>query len=284
MKLVTQTSLIADRLGIKKAIEMIKEAGFDGFDYSMTRASAVDTITATDYKAHVKEIKSAMKSTGLPCLQAHAPCPKVPNIISAEDYIPLTVRALEIASELECPVAVVHPANIYTAEENCDLIFSKLLPTAEKLGVKIATENMWGWNKEHTEFVPEACGTSEDFIKNLDLLPSPYFTACVDIGHAQMKNAEGAAKMIRTMGKKYIGALHVHDNDLINDTHTFPYCGKSDWEEITSALAEIGYDKLFTYEADSFMTYYPDELIPACLKLLHDTGRYLISKIEEKRK
>lgn len=284
MKLVTMTQTAAERLGIEKAIETIAEAGFDGFDYSMTRPSEIEKLTAPDYPSHVKAIKATAKRVGLPCLQTHTPCPKVPNMISAEDYIPLTARALEIASELECPVAVVHPANIYTAEQNRDLIFSKLLPLAERLGVKIATENMWGWNKEHTEFVPEACGTSEDFIKHLDLLPSPYFTACVDIGHAQMKNAEGAAKMIRTMGKKYIGALHVHDNDLVNDDHTFPFCGGSDWEDITAALAEIGYDEPFTFEADTFMKRYPSELIPSCLRLLHDTGRYLVGKIQEKRK
>lgn len=283
MKLVTQTSLIADRLGIEKAIDMLKEAGFDGFDLSMTRASAVEKIAAPDYMEYAKKIRLAMNRAGLPCLQSHTPCPKVPNIISAEEYIPLTIRALEVASELECPLAVVHPANVYSAEENCDLIYSKILPTAERLGVKIATENMWGWNKTQTEFVPEACGTSEDFMKHLNLLPSKYFTACVDIGHAQMKNAEGAATMLRALGKEYVGALHVHDNDLINDTHTFPFNGKSDWEEITSALAEIGYENAFTYEADTFMNKYPTELLQSCLKLLHDTGRYLIARIESKR-
>ena len=40
----------------------------------------------------------------------------------------------------------------------------------------------------------------------------------------------------------------------------------------------------FTFEADSFMSRYPDELLPSCEKLLHDTGRYLINLIETKKK
>lgn len=283
MKLVTLTSLLAEKFGIEKALEMIADAGFDGYDYSMTRASEWEKLSSEDYLSYVKTIKNAAERIGLPCLQAHTPCPKVPNMISAEDYIPMTVRALEISSELECPVAVVHPANIYTAEQNYEQIYSKILPTAERLGVKVATENMFGWNKEHTEFVPEACGTGEDFIKHLNMLSSPYFTGCVDIGHAQLKKCGGAARMIKLMGKERIGALHVHDNDLGWDDHTFPFVGKSDWEEITSALAEIGYENPFTFEADSFMKGYPDELLFSCLKLLHDTGRYLIARIEEKR-
>ena len=200
-----------------------------------------------------------------------------------EEYIPLTVCALEMAAELECPLAVVHPANIYRAEENCERIYAKLLPTAQRFGVRIATENMWGWNKDFTGFVPEACGTSADFIKHLELIDSPYLTACVDIGHAQMKKAEGATKIIRALGTERLGALHVHDNDLIDDLHTAPFLGKSDWEEITSALAEIGYEHPFTYEADLLMKNYHNELLGSCLKLLHDTGRYLIARIENKR-
>ncbi len=283
MKLVTLTSATAKRFGIIKSLEMIVEAGFDGFDYSMFNREW-EYLQKDNYTEYVKKIKEKSKRLALPCLQVHTPCPKVPNMISAEEYIPMTVRALEVAAELECPIAVVHPANIYTPEQNCELIYSKLLPTAERLGVIIATENMFGWNKDKTGFIPEACGTVADFNENLDLLPSPYYKACVDIGHAQMKGCEGAVTLLKGLGKEKIGALHVHDNDLVNDDHTFPFVGESNWEEITSALAEIGYRGSFTFEADEFMARYPDELIASCLRLLHDTGRYLINQVESKRK
>lgn len=283
MKLVTMTGLLSERFGIEKGLEMISAAQFDGFDYTMGRALEWKLLTEENCWDYVRKIKNTAKRLGLPCLQSHTPFPKVPDKISAEDYIPMTLHALEIASELECPLAVVHPANIYTAEKNIELIYSKIIPVAERLGVKVATENMWGWNKEHTEFVPEACGTAEDFEKTLNLLPSPFFTGCVDIGHAQMKNAEGAVSMIKALGRKRIGALHVHDNDLVNDNHSFPFAGKSKWTEIMTALAEIGYQNEFTFEADAFMRQYPNELLSPCLNLLYETGRYLIRIFKKKK-
>jgi sugar phosphate isomerase/epimerase len=54
-------------------------------------------------------------------------------------------------------------------------------------------------------------------------------------------------------------ALHVHDNDYIDDRHTLPGLGRMDWEEIMKALAEIDYDGDFTYEADNFLVNIPRE-------------------------
>jgi sugar phosphate isomerase/epimerase len=148
------------------------------------------------------------------------------------------------------------------------------------MGVLIATENMFKWkDATETETVPAACGTSEDFIRHLDVIDHPSFTACLDLGHAEMVNCEGAVSMIRALGNR-ISCLHVHDNDLYHDLHTFPFAGNANWREIADALREIGYSGHFTFEADSFMKSYPDELIPACLYLLERTGRYLISLIE----
>jgi sugar phosphate isomerase/epimerase len=159
-----------------------------------------------------------------------------------------------------------------------------LLGEAEHLGVRIATENMFKWKDEtEKETVPAACGTAEDFVRHIDVGNHPYYTACLDIGHAQMQNCEGAVKLIRALGGKRLGALHVHDNDLWDDHHTFPFVGMSNWEEITSALADVGYKGKFTFEANAFLKRYPNELLPACLALLEKTGRYLIKRIEEKK-
>jgi sugar phosphate isomerase/epimerase len=168
---------------------------------------------------------------------------------------------------------------------NKERLYDLILPTAEKLGITVATENMFSWKDEtETETVPSACGTAADFVEHIDIVSHPNCTACLDLGHAQMVNCEGAVALIRALGGKRIGALHVHDNDLYHDDHIFPFAGQSNWDEITSALAEIGYQGCFTYEADTFMRNYPNELIPACLHLLVQTGRYLIGEIERKRK
>lgn len=221
----------------------------------------------------------------LPCLQAHSPCPVVPGVVPLDEYVKMSVRALEVCHELECETVVVHPVCKFTVQENFDELYSKLLPIAEGYGIRIATENMFKWkDTTWTETVPAACGTAADFVEHIDYINHPNFTACLDLGHAQMVNCEGAVALIKALGEKRIGALHVHDNDLYHDDHSFPFAGKSNWEEITSALAEIGYNGHFTFEADAFMRKYPDELQASCLKLLHDTGRYLIDRIETKKK
>ena len=283
MKLVTMTNLLAKRFGIEKALEMIKTAGFDGYDCSIFEDVWDSIWNEKNWLAYTKNIAKKAKELDLPCLQAHGPCPMVPGDIPVEEYVKMSIHALEICSELECPTVVVHPVCKYTAQENFEQLYSKLLPTAEKLGVVITTENMFKWkDTTWTETVPAACGTGNDFAMHVDIANSPYLTACLDLGHAQMVNCEGAVAMIKALNKR-ITALHVHDNDLYHDDHTFPFAGKSNWEEITSALAEIGYDGHFTFEADAFMEKYPDALISSCLRLLHDTGRYLIKKIDEKR-
>ena len=286
MKIVTTTGHIGRRVGVKKAVEMIAKAGFDGYDCTMLGMDdEFDGIYVGEQGLkNVKELKRFADEIGLPCLQAHGPCPGVPKFSTVERYVEMSLRAIQYASELECPLLVVHPANDFTAKENYERIYAPLMESAKEYGVRIATENMFKWKDEkEIETVPAACGTAEDFVNHVDYGNNPYFTACLDIGHAQMQNCEGAVKLIKALGKQRLGALHVHDNDLWDDHHTFPFVGKSNWAEITTALAEVDYDGHFTFEADAFLRNYPNELLPSCLQLLGDTGRYLANEIERKK-
>ena len=277
MKLVQLTNLLSKRFGDERAIRMIKDAGFDGYDFSMF--SNGDHLFSDGYADYVKNLRRVSDEIGLPCLQAHAPCPRMRTMDQVMPLVDTFLRSIEITSMLGCRHLVIHPGAFLTAEEN-KLFYDKLLPYAEKMGVLIATENMFKWKDEtETETVPAACGTSEDFIRHLDVIDHPSFTACLDLGHAEMVNCEGAVSMIRALGDR-ISCLHVHDNDLYHDLHTFPFAGNANWSEIADALREIGYSGHFTFEADSFMKNYPDELIPACLHLLERTGRYLIDLIK----
>lgn len=287
MKLVTMTGELSRRFGDKKAIEMIKEAGFDGYDYTMPNGTDNwrETLRADNALEYIRSVREFADSIEMPCLQAHAPCLGVPVFITEEGHKEMTLKAIAIARELGCNMLVVHPGAYYTAQENKDIVYAPVLEAARQSNVKIATENMYKWKDEmQVQTAPAACGTAADFIAHVDGVAHPYFTACLDIGHAQMVNCEGAAAMIKALGKERLGALHVHDNDLFHDDHTFPFVGKSDWEEITAALAEVEYEGCFTFETDALLAKYPDELLPEVLRLLERTGRYLIAKIEGKRR
>ncbi|MBQ3046857.1 MAG: sugar phosphate isomerase/epimerase [Clostridia bacterium] len=283
MKLVMLTSELSRRFGDKKALELIKDAGFDGYDYSMFDNVNDSIFNNDNYVEYAKNLRELSEQLNLPCLQAHAPSPLMRTIDQVLPLEPIFLRSIEVASILGCKIIVIHPGSFLTAKENKIHIYDKLLPYAQKLGVTIATENMFKWKEgmEEIETEPSACGTAKDFVEHIDLINHPNFTACLDIGHAEMVNCEGAVKIIKELGGDRLKALHVHDNDLFHDDHTTPFVGKINWVEVTRALKEIGYKGHFTFENSNFLKGFPNELIPQCLKLMEQSGRYLIKLIED---
>ena len=281
MKLVQTTEVTAFKTDDFTAIKLIKEAGFDGYDYNLVRAYVDNNLLGTDkYLSHAKNVRKFADDLNIPCLQAHAPFCAIPDEQSANRYVQNTLRFIEVAQVVGCPIIVVHPANDFSAQQNYDLIYSKLLPLAKQANVKIATENMWNRIDDHNT-TPAACGTEKDFIDHVDVANDEYLTACLDVGHAHMQGAPGAPALIRSLGQKRLGALHIHDNDLIHDKHVLPFHGKIKWEEIIIALKEIDYQGNFTFESEAFMLAYPIELLSIALKHMEQLGRFFIKKLTE---
>ena len=285
MKLVNQTDVISKRMGDEAAVRIICESGFDALDYSMFGMSNDDCILNTpDFKNHIRKISDIAASYGVTFEQAHAPFP------SARDGVPeynevmfeKLKRALEIAGMLDTKICVVHPVQFKENqfEQNMEL-YHKLEPYAADFGVKIALENMWGWSEELQRIVPNVCSVAEDFNRYVDALDPAHFTACLDLGHCGLVG-DSAGAMIRQMGSR-LGCLHIHDNDNIHDSHTLPYTSEMDWDDILRALGEIDYQGHFTYESDYFLNGFPDDLLPACERFMHDVGRSMMKKIEEYR-
>ena len=149
----------------------------------------------------------------------------------------------------------------------------------KQLNIKVALENMWGHDKKRDYIIANVCSTPNEFNEYLDALDSDYFTGCLDIGHCPLVGVD-SADAIRTMGNKRITALHVHDNNYKKDLHSMPYMDDLDWDSITTALKDVQYKGDFTFEVGSFFKNVPDDLLPNFYKLMHDVGRYLISKCE----
>lgn len=283
MKLVTQTEFLSERFGDEKAVKIICESGFDGIDYSMfCMRDDNDPLNTPSYKEHIKELKRIADGYSVTFEQSHAPFPPVRD--GDDDYSRKTVekvkRALEIAGMLDAKICVVHPCVFRENqfERNMELYHS-LEPYAKDYGVKIALENMWEWDDNLKRIVPNVCSTAEDFNRYVDAVNPDNFTACLDLGHCGLVG-EDAASMIRDMGSR-IGCLHIHDNDNIRDSHVLPYLSEMDWDSILRALADIDYAGNFTYEADGFLRMYPDSMLPACERFMHDVGREMIKIINE---
>ncbi len=71
--------------------------------------------------------------------------------------------------------------------------------------------------------------------------------------------------------------------DGIADLHTLPYFGITDWDKVTKALAEIGYDGDFTFEAYTFFGGKPEELLVDTAKYMASVGRSLIDSINQNK-
>ena len=282
MKLVTQTENLSSRYGDVRAVEMLCKAGYDGIDYSMfmMRENPECVLNTDNYKIHVKRLLSIAEKYGVTFEQAHAPFPsaKRKDKEYSERMLETLKRSIEIAGLLDAKIIVVHPVDFHrhNFERNMEL-YHALESTARNSGVKIALENMWGRGRKD-RIVPNVCSVAEEFNRFVDALDPTVFTACLDLGHCGLVG-ENAGKMIREMGNR-IGCLHIHDNDNIHDSHTLPYTMNMDWDDIISALREIGYKGNFTYEADNFLRRFPDEFMPTAVKFMADLGRTMISKIE----
>ncbi len=262
----------------RRILAMLKDAGFTAYDYSMFHGSIADreVISQNDYIERAKAFRAYADGIGLACNQAHAPFPTVRpgnEAYNEEVFVKIT-RAIEVAGILGAKLVVVHPWNKYNAEENAAL-YRLFEDTARKAGIKIGVENMWNWNAGEPTACAAACSHHDDFKAHLDLLPKDVFAACVDIGHAEMAGLDtSAAVMIETLGER-VEALHIHDNDLLHDSHMLPFQGGIDFQAVIDALKKIGYRGDITMEADQYIKKFPLKLYPQGARFLAEVAQYL---------
>lgn len=286
MKTSTEIASIAKITGEKKAVELVAKAGFDAWDFSMFDMVHYDRKTDSvkdsghplfkaDYLSFARELKKIGNENGIECNQSHAPFP-----CCSEKMMPYLFRAIECTAEAGGKICIIHPDNDKSAKENAEMFF-RLLPFAKECGVKIATENMWNWNKEKDEAAPAACSDEKDFNAHLDAVNDPYLVACLDIGHAEMRGLNTTAeKMIKALGSR-LAALHIHDNDLHHDSHQIPFSMQIDFEKAVKALKEIGYSGYFTLEADQYLKNFSVANVEAGVKALSDAARKLADMFEQ---
>jgi sugar phosphate isomerase/epimerase len=290
MIISTQTDSFARKFGDHDAIKYLAEAGFDAFDYSMFSMldkNIVHPLLRDDYKEYAQSLRRTADEHNIICNQSHAPFPSyIPDDEKHNEIIvPIIVRAMEASAILGAKIIIVHPVMFgdpaKLKEANLHF-YNNLLPYCKKFNIKIALENMWGWDDINKKVTPSVCSTAAEFCEYLDMLDKDWFTACLDLGHGEMQGsgAVSSAELIYALGHDRLKALHIHDNDKIHDTHTIPFMGKINWDEIMRALKAINYDGDFTFEADAFLHGFPAELYLSASALMLDAGRYFIRKYE----
>ncbi len=285
MKISTEIHSTSRHVGEEKAIELLAKAGFDCWDFSMFEMARIDwnkmapvesdhPLSKAGWRDFAKKLRHVACECGIECNQSHAP---FPSRIVGMDYIKRAIECTAIAGGKIC---VVHPDNNASAEENAQM-YNDLLPFAKQHGIKIATENMWNWANGATQSCFAACSTSEDFCKHIDVVNDPYFVACLDLGHAEMRGSgDGAPNMIRALGAR-LQALHIHDNDCLHDSHQIPFSMKMDFKEIAKALKDIEYQGELTLEADQYLGAYNKDNVAQGVCELAKSARRLEELIKE---
>ena len=286
MKLSSGLYGLTRRFSDKEAIRILSNAGFDGFDLTISYGSEAEkSLSNNDYMKYAEDIRKYAKELGIECVQAHAPQPSR----ESGEYYEKIVRAIEIAAHVGAAVIVVHPIkdegdgfqwqkeSLYKRNMR---FYKSLIPYAEKYNIKIAIENIYSYDKLRKVIVSSVCSHADEFVKYIDTLNSEYIVACVDTGHAALVS-DSASNLLHTLGKR-VQALHIQDVDCIGDNHTLPYTRILDWDDICKTIAEIEYEGAFNFEAGNFYScYMEDDFIPVAAKFAEQVGRSLIRKIEK---
>lgn len=286
MKISSTTDYLHQRFGLKKAIDILAEAGYDAIDFSQFH----ETFYSDEYSdKYFSEIRKYAEDKGLYFNQSHAPFSSSfsDEEKTKERFYEIT-EAMKRASILGVKNIIVHPCQHlkYDEEGNPEKLFEynmdfygRLVPFCEEYGIKVALENMW----QHTGMINHStCSRPEEYIRYMDELNNDCFVACLDIGHTTLLR-EDPDIFIKKLGKERLKCLHVHDVDGTNDNHTLPFFGIVNWEKVMKALAEIGYEGEITFEADRFMSNKPDALLPHYAAFMEKTGRYLAQLFENNK-
>lgn len=290
MLLSTHSSVFERNFGVKGAIDILAEAGFDAIDFS---AYYPEYMGDTHDKDFYKDIKNHAESKGVFFNQAHGPTSSsFKDEERTKERYKEIIATIRNASYLGAETIIIHPCQHmdYFEKGNREKLFeynmkfySSLIPYSEEYGIKIALENMWQYPGMISY---STCSSPDEFISYIDELNNDCFVACLDIGHAMLCN-ERPDEFIRRLGSKRLKNLHVHDIEPNYDAHTLPFFGIIDWEKVMEALAQIGYSGDLTYEANGFITRpersfgvkpKPTVLYKHYADLMEKTGRYLIER------
>lgn len=282
MRLACDISNLCSRFGDGRVFRMFRQIGFECIDYSFNEIKPLEKLLDDDYRERAGGFRNMLEEAELICNQAHAPFQFVygEKMDCSQPHYRDIVRSMEFASIMGAPRIVIHAV---TVPETVDIYdynmqyYRSFLPFCERFGIEVAVENIARMHEEGEKLIP-VWDTPEEFCEFIRRLDSPWFCACVDLGHAAIMNCP-PEEFISRMDSRLLKALHVHDTDFKNDCHALPFLQHQDWEAIMRALAQIGYQGDFNLEILLYTERFPDEVVFSALQLAADVGHYLIKKI-----
>jgi sugar phosphate isomerase/epimerase len=191
------------------------------------------------YSRHeVEQIDRWMKEFGLAVLNIHASRGQEKNWGDLREYarlsgVELVQNRIQMAADLHSDVVILHvpnppegdgsPNGKFAGQLYCSM--DALTEFSRLRGIRIALENMAG----------------DDYVL-IDALLARYapdvLGFCYDSGHANM-GPDGPGELERH--KERLIAIHLHDNDGVEDQHKIPFTGTTDWVRVMQIIATSPY-------------------------------------------
>ncbi len=309
MKSSISTVGIIDVIGIDEGFKAIHEAGFDAVDFGLfgkydwndiSKGIPSDAYNDDKIYPYIDEVKAAAAKYGVEFGQTHAPFPiyisqSEQGTINCQNDVR---KCIEITGYLGCPRIVIHPIfdgnarrPVLTKQEEYKLnieFYSSLIPLLKKHHVICCLENMFMGDWKTKKIYATCCSNIHETIRYIDELNAiageKLFGFCLDIGHLLLVGQD-PCYWIEELGDK-LEALHVHDNNGVDDNHTLPYTGCCNWDRVVLGLRRNGYKNTFNFETGSFNNAFPKELCVAATNMLGAVGKYFVGRItaEEDKK
>lgn len=239
--------------GFEEGLRIMKSHGYDALDYGWFchTENKIFHVSEAEFVSTLKRERAIIEDSGLFVNQTHGawrwPAQDFSAYDRAERYAAMET-GIRGTALLGAPNFVIHcimpfgENNPAHKEElwqmNLDH-FTPLCDLAGELGVTVCFENL-----PFTSLPLSRWNETLEFVK---LMNHPAMKMCLDTGHAAVYG-DSPADAVRAIGKKYLAALHVHDNDGRGDLHWRPGEGVIDWADFTRALHEIGFEGCVSLE------------------------------------
>ena len=294
----TSIHLFGTGISLNETIKRHAEAGFKFLDFNfLDWQDMEDSPLLNDgFEAWIDSAGEMAARRGARFNQAHAPVPVRPFLKDREGLVAAIRRSIRACHKLGIPQMVYHslsrPWELGLSgtwhEANRDF-FCSLMDDAAKYGVGICIENVWPVTKlmiDHPLWQTDELVAFVDSLGDSDLVG-----ICWDTGHGNLTGnghnyKRNAAPEFASCGNQYenitkigkrLRALHINDNNGLDDDHLMPGHGIIKWDEVIRALDDIGYEHSFTFEAHNAVRGVPEALKDAAARLLHDVGVALVN-------
>lgn len=251
MKLSAMTIMFRDirgkdeKIQLHEAVRSIANAGYDAADVNLVMiCNGTFRLHEDDWKNAAEQIAIAAEDCKIELAQCHLPFRgkkiKCHTPEELEFYRKMYYRAIDVASFLGIPWAVMHPETLRGSGLSNDECLAanhrendKYIEYALNKDLNIAYENMTLGK------CAGYCTYIDQLIELIDSYKDDRIGACLDTGHANMVYRDQYDEIIK-LGHR-LHCTHINDNLGKDDLHLPPFSGNIKWESVMKGLHDINY-------------------------------------------